>query len=270
MVKNVFKIKMLPFFIVLILILSFSESILANPSSKQRVYDFANLLSSEEIKELEEISEKYSDKRETDFVILTTADTKGKDVVEFMQDFYDEEALGYDKPHGNTAILTLDMEHREVYLAAFYKGEEYLDDSRLDTIRYKIGSDLSDGEYYNAFERFIKLSYKYMGIKPGVNPESILFNLWFQIIVSLSIAGIIVGIMASNSGGRVTVNEGTYRDFNSSKVLQRRDNYLRTSVTKHKKPSNNNKTGGGSFGGGGGGGGTTSGGHFHSGSRGSF
>ncbi len=97
----------------------------------------------------------------------------------------------------------------------------------------------------------------------------ILFNLWFQIVVSLVIAGIIVGAMAYNSGGRVTVSQGTYMDFSNSKVINRRDNYLRTSVTKTRKPSNNNKSSGGGFGGGGGGG-TTSGGHSHSGSRGSF
>lgn len=267
MVKNINKIKMLPFFIAIIIFLSF-EGVLASPSFKTRVYDFAELLNPEEVEELESISEKYSNKRETDFIILTTDDTKGKDVVKFMQDFYDEKALGYDKPHGNTAILTIDMEHREVYLVGFYKGEEYLDDSRLDIIRDKITGDLSNGDYYVAFEKFIKLSYKYMGIRPGVNPNNILFNLWFQIIVSLSIAGIVVGIMVSNSGGRVTVSEGTYRDFNKSKILQKRDNYLRTSVTKHRKPSSNNKSGGGR--GIGGGGGITSGGHSHSGSRGSF
>jgi uncharacterized protein len=267
MVRNINKIKMLPFFIAIIIFLSFGGA-LASPSSKQRVYDFAELLNPEEVKSLESISEKYSNKRETDFIILTTDDTKGKDVVKFTEDFYDEKALGYDKPEGNTTILTIDMEHREVYLAGFYKGEEYLDDNRLDIIQDKITGDLSNGDYYVAFEKFIKLSYKYMGIRPGVNPNNILFNLWFQIIVSLSIAGIVVGIMVSNSGGRVTVSEGTYRDFNKSKILQKRDNYLRTSVTKHRKPSSNNKSGGGR--GIGGGGGITSGGHSHSGSRGSF
>ena len=65
---------------------------------------------------------------------MTTDHTEGKDIVEYMEDFYDDKALGYDKPHGN-AILTIDMNNRDVYLAGFYKGEEYLDDYRLDLIQ---------------------------------------------------------------------------------------------------------------------------------------
>ena len=200
---------------------------------------------------------------------MTTDDPKGKDVVKYMEDFYDDMALGYDKPHGNTAIITIDMENREVYLAGFYKAEKYLSDYRLDLIRNKINPYLSSGDYYIAFEKFIKIGSKYMGIKPNVDPENILFNLWFQIVVSLGIAGIIVGSMAYSSGGKVTVSQGTYMNFSNSKVVNRRDNFLRTSVTKTRKPSNKSSSGGGGFGGGGGGG-TTSGGHSHSGSRGSF
>jgi uncharacterized protein len=82
----------------------------------------AGLLTGEEVEELEILAEKYSSRRQTDFIVLTTEDTEKKDVVKYMEDFYDEKALGYDKPHGNCAILTVDMEHREVYLAGFYKG----------------------------------------------------------------------------------------------------------------------------------------------------
>ena len=253
----------------LIIILSLSISLVEASNSKQRVYDYAELLRPEEVAQLEETAEKYSKKRQTDFIILTTRDPKGKDIVEYMEDFYDDMALGYDRPHGNTAIITVDMKNREVYLAGFYKGKEYLDDYRLDLIRDKISPYLSNRDYYTAFDKFIKIGYKYMGMKAHVNPDNILFNLWFQIIASLLIGGIVVGSMAYSSGGKVTVNRATYMDFNNSKVLNRRDQYLRTSVSKTRKPSNKNSSGGGGFSGGGGGG-TSSGGHSHSGSRGSF
>lgn len=240
-------------------------------SPKQRIYDFADLLSATEIEELESKAEKYSKKRETDFIILTTYDTSEKDVVEYTQDFYDDNELGFDRSNGNAAILTIDMRNREVYLAGFYKGEKYLSDYRLDLIRDSITSDLGEGNYYDAFYGFMKLGYRYMGMNPNADPNSIFFNLRFQIIVSLGIAGLVVGSMAYNRGGRVTVNEGVYRDFSSSRVINRRDNFLRTSVTKTKKPTNKSKSSGGGFSGGGfGGGGTTSGGHSHSGSRGKF
>ncbi|WMM23303.1 TPM domain-containing protein [Tissierella sp. MB52-C2] len=233
----------------LVIIFALISSIaLGESNSKERIYDFANLLTKEEKMELEKISSKYSPKRETDFIILTISDPIGKDIVDYMEDFYYENGLGYDKPHGNIAILTIDMKNRDVYLAGYYKAEKYLDDYRLDIIRDKITPDLSQGNYYDAFYTFIKTSYKYMGIRPGVNPENVLFEFWFQIIISLGIASITVGIMAYNSGGRTTVNAATYQDPTSSKILNRRDNYLRTDVSKRKKPSDNNSSGGSSVG----------------------
>lgn len=259
------------FILLFIIFLIFSSSIaLADTHTKQRIYDFANLLTLEEVERLESIAQKYSVRRDTDFVVLTIDDNEGKDIIEYMQDFYDDKALGYDKSHGNTVILTIDMKERDVYLAGFYKGEEYLDDYRLDLVRDKITSDLSKGDFYKAFRDFIKTSYKYMGIRPGVDPDNILFKSGFQIVVSLIVAGIVVGSMAYNNGGRITVHDSTYRDFSNSRILNRRDNYLRTSVTKHRRPSNNNRGGGSGGSGISRGGGMTRGGHSHSGSRGKF
>lgn len=235
--------------------------------NKERVYDYANLLSQEEIEGLESLAEKYSRKRETDFIIVTRERTNRKDIVEYTEDFYDEMALGYDIPYGNTAIMVIDMEMREVYLAGFYKGETYLDNYRLDLIREKISPDLSKGNYYKAFKDFLKLGYKYMGIKPGMDPNSLIFSLGFQVLVSLGTAGLVVGFMLYNSGGRVDVRGDTYMDFSSSKVVNRWDRYIRTSVSKTRRPSQKSSS---SRGGGGRGGGTSSGGHSHSGSRGRF
>lgn len=269
MVKNKINLAIILLFVTIFLFSPILTKVsIADSTSKQRIYDFANLLTSEEVEKLENLSQKYSSRRKTDIIILTTNDTEGKDVVRYMQDFYDEKALGYNEPHGNTAILTIDMEHREVYLAGFYLAEEYLDNNRLDLIREKITPDLTKGNYYKAFKDFIKTSHKYMGIRPEINPDNILFNLRFQIIVSLTLAGIIVGTMAYNIGGKITVGDSTYRDLSTSKVLGRRDNYIRKSVTRRRKPSSNGKSGGGSIGGGGGG--VSRGGHSHSGSRGSF
>ena len=253
----------------MIIFIVVSSMALGESSPKERIYDFANLLTKEEKMELEKITDKYSSKRETDFIILTISDLMGKDIVDYMEDFYDEKGLGYDKSHGNTAILTIDIKNRDIYLAGYYKAEKYLDDYRLDIIRDKISPDLSKGNYYDGFYSFIKTSYKYMGIRPGVNPENILFKFWFQVIVSLGIAGISVGVMTYNTGGRTTVNAGTYQDNTNSKIISRRDTYLRTDVTKRKKPSNNNNSGGGSSRGGSSGG-VSRGGHSHSGSRGKF
>lgn len=223
---------------------------------RQQIYDHAQLLSDEEKRDLETLAEQLGGEYDIDFIIVTKED--GIDVMTYTQDFYDE--LEQTNPRFNAAILTIDMAVREFYLAGFYKGEEYLDNERLDLINERITPYFSEGDYYGGFQTFLEKAHEYMGYPPGVNPESLFWKWWFQLAISVALGVVVVGMMAYHSGGRVTVTEGMYRDASRSKILAKRDDYIRTTVTKRRKPSQNS----------GGGGGRTGGGHSHSGSRGSF
>lgn len=229
----------------------------------QYIYDEAQLLTAKEKANLQSQASQLGKKRNTAFIVVTVNGTDGKTLKRYVEDFYDKYAPGYDQPHGNTAILAIDMQKRNVYLAGFQKAEKYLDDSRLDQIREKITPDLSDGNYFQAFSAFLNTSDEYMNYKPGVNPENILFKWWFQLAAALVVAGVVVGLMAYRSGGRVTVNSQTYLNQQQSGVVNQYDNYLRKTVTMQKKPSNDTNSGSG-------GGGMTSGGFSHSGSGGKF
>ncbi|MBC8080153.1 MAG: TPM domain-containing protein, partial [Gorillibacterium sp.] len=182
-------------FLAVFLTVSMDKTVWATAATelKPLVYDEAGLLSQEEYDRLNLMANEYGAKRETDIVIYTSNNTESMDVMKMTEDFYDEHAPGYDKSHGNAVILTMDMKNREVYLAGFYKAKEYLDDGRLDKIRTKITPYLTNGDYELAFEKYIKTAHKYMGFRPGANPDNIFFNGWFQLAVSLGIAGIIVG-----------------------------------------------------------------------------
>lgn len=265
--KQVGKRILLTFILVCIFSLIFTLEVNAK-TDKQRIYDFAEILTKSEVEELETIAQKYSDKRETDFIILTTPDSGKKDIKKFMQDFYDDEGLGYDKKHGNVAILSLDMKNRDVYLAGFYKAKERLDNARLTKIREKITPDLSAGNYSSAFESFIITGHKYMAFKPGVDPTNPLFNTWVQLAVAIGLGAVIVWSLARNVATKVTTHAGTYRDGERTKILSKRDRYIKTTVTKRRRPKQSSS--GGGRGGGFSGGGRTSGGHSHSGSRGKF
>lgn len=232
--------------------------------TKQRVFDDAGILSASEVEALEILSSEYSEKNETDFVILTTNGAEDKGLETYMGDFADSTGIGYGKHNGSAALVGIDMINRDVTLRGFDKAEEYLDDERMDLLRDKITPALSAGNYYEAFRDFIITSDKYMEYRPGVNPESILFKWWFQVGASLALGGIIVGIMAFNSGGRVTVNSQTYFEAKNSRINNKRDLFVNQTVSKIKKPTNNNSGGGSS------GGGVTSGGRSFSGSSGKF
>jgi len=236
---------------------------------KQLIYDEAKLLTADERAELNALANQYGPERETDIIIYTSNNDKGADVLQMTEDFYDQRGPGYDKKHGNAVILTMDMKHREIYLAGFYKAESYLNNERLDKIRDRITPALAEGEYAKAFEQYIRTAYRYMDYAPGVNPDSIFFQLWFQIGVSVIFGVIVVGLMVRHREGRVEVNRYTYQDFDSGGLIEHHDNYLRTTTTRT-RITNTNSGGSGGSGGGSGGGGVSGGGHSHSGSRGSF
>ncbi|HIW32205.1 MAG TPA: TPM domain-containing protein [Candidatus Paenibacillus intestinavium] len=253
------------FFIVMMLVGPVNTVMAESAESKILIFDEAELLSQEEYDTLNKLANELGGERATDIIILTTANSDNIDVVKMTENFYDDYGPGYDKPHGNAVILTMDMRNRDIYLAGFYKAEQYLDNKRLDKIRNKITPYLSDGAYADGFEKYIATVHRYMSFKPGVNPDNILFNIWFQLGAAAVIGAIVVSIMAYNSGGRVTVNRTTYEDAGTSGILDRKDQYIRTTVIKTKIEKNNSSGGGG-----GGGGGFTGGGHSHSGSRGKF
>lgn len=239
---------------VLFLLMPFHS--IANAQStnqKQFVYDYAQLLTSEEKAQLESLSSKLSEERNTAFLIITLNGTDNQDIVDYTKEFYDEQAPGYDKKHGNTAMLLIDLQERDVFLSAFKKGKLYLGNNRLTKIRESITPDLSAGNYYEAFTSYLNLTHEYMGYEP----DNIFFKWWFQLIVAIMVGVIIVTIMAYRSGGSVTVSGRDYLNSGESSVVGQRDQYVRTTVTKVKKPTNN-------------GGGTTGGGHSFSGSRGKF
>lgn len=256
------------------IIISPSMEVFADPSS-QRVYDEAGLLDSSEIEDLEATAIEIGAQYNTDIYILTDEDSDGKSRKQYMEDFAD------DKEVVNSTLIFVNMEseNRGVEIQGYGDNEYLINSSRIEYILDAVVPYLSDGEYYQAFGTFLEEVNYYLEVDPNKDAathapdnnyassdkyyedenviESIITELWFQIIISLVIGGIAVGIMAFHSGGRITVNERTYLDANHSKVVARRDNYIRTTTTKTRKPQNNNRSGGG--------GGISSGGRSHSG-----
>lgn len=233
-------------------------------TSKQRIYDHAKLLSDTEIEKLEKVAVKYSDKRNTEFIIVTVEDSE-KDLQIYMDDFYHEK---FGETDVNVAMLGLNMKERDVILSGYSEMHKKLDPDRLTIIREKITPSLSEGDYFTAFESFITLSAKYMQYREGVNPANPLFNTWVQLAIAVGIAAFIVWTMARSVEPKATTTSATYRDMERTKILGKRDRYIRTTVTKRRKPKQSSS--GGGRGGGGRSVGRTSGGTMRSSSRGKF
>ena len=231
----------------LLLSLLFIVPVSAAPSTF--IYDYAGILSTEEIAELESLAQELSAETNTSLIVLTTNDTGGLYIKDYMANFYDTNHPGYNQPDGNTAILSLDLINRDIYLAGFHKAEDHLDSTRIDKILDKATPYITDGEYYQGFKTYLEETTYYLGLKPGYNPDNVFHKIWFQLLMAVLIGALGLGLMVANRGGKVTVNHTTYADAEQSGVVSSDDRYVTTHITKVKKPSNNGK-GGGTTGGG--------------------
>lgn len=229
---------------------------------KQEVIDEVDLFSDKEVKQLQNLAEKYGAKRDISYYIITIDDPGSGNVEDYTDAYYDDEIKTGDE-EVDTIMLVIDMKNREVDIGGFGSMHQYLDDARVDMIHDEIGADLSDGNYFAAMKEFLKTSYDYSGYKIGANPQNPFYNIFVQLLVAIVIGAGIVWGMVHNAGGKVTTNRRTYEDSERSQLLQRHDRYIRTSVTKRRKPKP--KSGGGGGSGGGGRGRMTSGGSMRSG-----
>lgn len=254
-----------------------------------KVYDYYDLFDAKEEKYLEDILESYSEEGKVDILVITTDDLESKSKQVYMEDFYDLQAPGYDKEYGDTVLLMLYMnpDDRSVEIQGYKEAEYYINNQVIENILDGIFPYLVDGEYVEALEEYAKLVSTYMNVeeKPNKSPhptddyeyspdnnhyeydsssdevDEVLTNPIFQLVIALILGGITVGVMAYNSGGRVTTNNRTYLNANNSSIVAHYDNYIRTTTTKTRKPKDTNSGGGGGHTRSG----TSSGGHSHSG-----
>ena len=240
------------------------------------IIDEAGLLSTSELDDLGEKCITYGDDASIGIFILTHEDSSAVDGEVYIENFYDSSLKGQ---YTDSVILLVDMANRDVVLEGYGTAETYIHSQRGDVIISDITPYLSDGDYVTAFEMFIEEANSYMKDTSDPNysrdytpaPEdgssttkdSILTNVFFQLLVSLGIGAITVGIMAYNAGGKMTVSGNTYIDQGHSGLIGRRDDYIRTTVTRVRKPKENSSSGGFH-------GGISGGGSSHSTSRGSF
>lgn len=256
----------------------------------QRIYDEAGLLTTSEYDELEAMCLEYGEDAGIDIYILTHDSAKAVDAELYVEQFADKKEVV------NSVILLIDLYNRDVVIQGYGTAEVYIHSFRGDEIINSITPYLSESEYFIAFDLFIEQSAAYMkddsylndygsdynydrhgnyvyndGYSDSEDPvKDLLTNFWFQLIASLVIGGVAVVIMAYSSGGRMTVRGNDYLDQSRSGLIGRRDIYLRTTISKVRKPPQNKSGGRGGFNAGGFRGGVSAGGRSHSSSRGKF
>lgn len=255
-----FAVRLVPCILAMLLAVSFweaSEVMAASgapvPADGVYVYDDADLFPQKKEGELEAYLGQLGKEAGVGIYVLTSDDSGNGTSDKYSEDFYD---AGYDRGTipADAVILHIDMEERYVNIQAYGRAEDKIPDAKGERIIDAMYDDLRGGSYYNACRTYARKVKYYMEYVPFY------LKAWFHLIIALAIGGISVGSMVSASSGKMEAGASSYTDHVHTGLRARRDDYLRTSVTRRKKPQSNSSSGSR----GGGGGHYSGGGHSHS------
>jgi len=205
-------------------------------AEKQRLFDEAELLSASEQVTIQVELDKISRELSADFIIVTKKKLDGTNIQYFANDFFEKNG----NKNGSGAILAISMQERDINFTAF--GKIYDDHKRrLDKIRASIGKHLTAKRYHQSFMHFTEL----------VRPSGFFGNFakvavtWQPWVIALVVTLVVVGFLAYNHRGEITVGSSTYAVPGAFNLISSEDRYLRTTTTKTKVTSSKSSGGGG-------------------------
>ncbi|MBO5837408.1 MAG: TPM domain-containing protein [Oscillospiraceae bacterium] len=219
------------------------------------VWDEAELLNETEVAQLNSKLESISKKYKAEIRVVTLSSMDGGDIDEFLEYLYDESGFGYGENHDGV-LLVVCMDPREYRILSNGFAGEAITSGDIDAIGEAFKSDLSDGNYADAFDTFAdKCEYYLDGHINGFpfnTGKNLLICLGIGLVVALIVTGIWKGQLKSvrkQSAANAYVKAGTMQ------ITQSGDFFMYRNVTKTQKQSSSSSgssgssrsTGGGSF-----------------------
>lgn len=253
-------------------------------AAEQRVFDRADLFTASEQRTLESAIARFQQETGMDFVVLTSTEAHdGNSQQQISDAFYDQGGFGLDEDDSGI-LYYIDMYERTPYLCTTGAMIDYMTDSRIDQAHENSYDYLRGGQYAGAVQQMLASVRRY--VDAGIPEDQYRYDVVTGkrltarhkvleggeiLVCALAAAG--VGLCyAAVVTRRYKLKGSTYRyGFRENarvRITSRTDDYLRTTVTRTRKPDP--PSGGGGHGGGGGGSGvhTSSGGRSHGGGAG--
>lgn len=250
--------------------------IIDNVEPSRNIVDMANILNSEQTSQLEQKITQVINNCQMDVVILTTCLNNGKSMVDFADDYYDENDYGIDLRKSGL-ILVLSLQDNEWYISTSGAAIDTFSDWGIEYLGKVMKPSLVDRNFYQAFEDFVSYTEKFnvqavtdkpydrynQGDLPNLDVDGeVVFDNQDnsepktkmdsnkRILISLG-AGLIIGFiisfirMGKLNTKKSVKNANEYVKENSFKLTKSNDLYLYQTVTKRARPKyedNNHST----------------------------
>ena len=248
--------------------------------AKEKIYDFGDILTEEEEKEIYNEFSDFVSKYQTDLVFLTVDLPYSYDSVneDYAADFYDYNDFGIDFSNYSGILLLRNTYESDPYynMYMFGNAQLYIDWDRSEYILDSIYDDFHSHRYLSGLKTYISLlnSYYERGIAKSKEDYIIDENGYLQkvyhtpfkliIVISLMIDSIVMLILVKkNKMVKTKLYVDSYIDRRKVNINHKEDRFIRTHTSSYTVSS--------SSGGGGGGGhsssGSSGGGHSSGGGR---
>lgn len=226
------------------------------PSSRQkeRLLDNAELLSSSEkaiiLNDLNSISTKHRSN-----VAILTVDYHNGPIQDYADDYFDYNGFQADYD-GSGILFMLSMEDREWAISTHGSAAYAFTDYGQEKLMDEMLPYLADGDYYEAFEKYIEVADKYFTLyeegtpfdvgSKDTSPEARLKAFLICLAIGLIIGAIVVFTMsASLTSVKSNDSAAGYQIHNGLHMAMHRDTYLRSSTSRTKIPENDRSSSGG-------------------------
>lgn len=236
-----------------------------NEAPTERVYDYADVLTDEEEKELREYIAKMEKRMHIDIVLVTINqsvegpeamkqyDLRSEDWEQNMQDiaddFWDENQFGYNKGFEGDGVLLLHNWYpgqNGEHLSTSGSVEWAFSNYDIDEVLYAV-DEYYDTDPYKAYRAYVKEVYNRLD-----NTVRLPFS-WGMVIVLPIVVALIYAISGSaQKKAENTVAVNAYVAGGQPVLRGKTDAFLRKSVSSRKIESSSGSSGGGRSGGGGG------------------
>lgn len=229
---------------------------------EERVYDLADALTDAEEEELRQyIRQKEQEYKLHAVVVISDMDMEGTGMswedamMNFADDFYDEANYGYDKVHGDGALL-LDNRYEGqagIWLSTCGEVEYAFAMSDIDNLLDRVDEKVEKNPL-EAYRIFVDGVCRQMARERMGNTEDFLSGIIGVFFLSTIVAVIYLFVNITHNKARDTTNAFTYMSTTNPEITNKQDEFMRKSVTHVRIDTNTGGGGGGSRSSGGGGG----------------
>lgn len=239
--------KIVSLLLALMLFVTFAVTAHAAEAEECFVIDDADILTDSEVNTLDKKLAELSSTYQAQIIILTVDFLEGEDIDTYLENTYDTLGFGYGQNHDGVLLLIC-MEPREWRILSNGFAGEAIDPDAIEKIGEAFTSDLSDGNYAEAFDTFAdKCEYYLDGYLNGFPFEfgkALLISLGVGILIAL---GITKGWKKQLKSVQKQSKANAYVKAGSMKITQSGDYFMYRNLTKtQRQKSSSSSSGGGS------------------------